>query len=90
MCVRVRGALCVNFFVSQDDSGWTPLMIAVNVADSDNVVSLLLQKGADINIKSKDTLPHFVLLSVANLILPYRLPRPSLPTLTLGGETPLA
>ncbi|KAK0730760.1 ankyrin repeat domain-containing protein [Lasiosphaeris hirsuta] len=33
---------------AQDDIGWTPLMIAVSVKDSDKVVDLLLSKGADI------------------------------------------
>ncbi|KKA29971.1 hypothetical protein TD95_005206 [Thielaviopsis punctulata] len=48
----------------QDDSGWTPLMIAVNVADSDNVVSLLLQKGADTNIKN--SLDQTIMHSIAS------------------------
>lgn len=34
---------------SQDDSGWTPLMIAASVKDSDRVVDLLLARGADVN-----------------------------------------
>ena len=36
----------------QDDSGWTPLMIAVSVKDSEAIVDLLLSKGADVNEKS--------------------------------------
>ncbi|KAI2620783.1 ankyrin repeat-containing domain protein [Xylaria nigripes] len=37
----------------EDDSGWTPLMIAASVKDGDAVVELLLQRGAD-------TALHFV------------------------------
>jgi 26S proteasome non-ATPase regulatory subunit 10 len=37
----------------QDVSGWTPLMIAANVKDSDAVVDILLAKGADVNQKSE-------------------------------------
>ncbi|KAL8360405.1 hypothetical protein RB601_007256 [Gaeumannomyces tritici] len=37
----------------QDDSGWTPLMIAVSIKDGDKLVDLLLGKGADVNEKSK-------------------------------------
>ncbi|KAL5622106.1 hypothetical protein BROUX41_006051 [Berkeleyomyces rouxiae] len=46
----------------QDESGWTPLMIAVNVVDSDEIVSLLVQKGADVNMKnySNQTIMHFI------------------------------
>ncbi|PHH54709.1 Ankyrin repeat-containing protein C6C3.08 [Ceratocystis fimbriata CBS 114723] len=46
----------------QDDSGWTPLMIAVNIADSDEIISLLLQKGADINMKNfaGQSIMHFI------------------------------
>jgi len=36
----------------QDDSGWTPLMIAVSVKDAEAIVDLLLSKGADVNEKS--------------------------------------
>lgn len=32
--------------------GWTPLMISVSVPDSEPVLKLLLQKGADVNEKS--------------------------------------
>jgi len=38
----------------QDDSGWTPLMIAASLKDGDDVVALLLQRGADVNQKSED------------------------------------
>lgn len=33
--------------------GWTPLMIAASVKEGDAVVDLLLQKGADVSIKSE-------------------------------------
>ncbi|KAH8199052.1 hypothetical protein TruAng_006790 [Truncatella angustata] len=33
----------------QDDSGWTPLMIAASVKDGEKLVSLLLGWGADVN-----------------------------------------
>ncbi|KAI1765997.1 ankyrin repeat-containing domain protein [Hypoxylon sp. FL1150] len=36
----------------EDDSGWTPLMIAASVKDGDQVVELLLSRGADINQKN--------------------------------------
>ncbi|KAK3363023.1 ankyrin repeat domain-containing protein [Lasiosphaeria hispida] len=52
----------------QDDIGWTPLMIAVSVKDSDKVVDLLLSKGADVNQKTL----HFV-ASKANLDLARKL-----------------
>lgn len=37
----------------QDDMGWTPLMIAASVKDSEKLVVFLLSKGADPNEKSK-------------------------------------
>ncbi|KAL0936658.1 ankyrin repeat-containing protein [Colletotrichum truncatum] len=36
----------------QDGSGWTPLMIAASLKDGESLVNLLLQKGADINLKN--------------------------------------
>lgn len=38
---------------TQDGSGWTPLMIAASLKDGEDLVNLLLQKGADVNLKSK-------------------------------------
>lgn len=40
-------------YVQQDGSGWTPLMIAVSLKDGEEMVDLLLQKGADVNQKSE-------------------------------------
>lgn len=37
----------------QDDSGWTPLMISASVPDSEPVLRVLIQKGAEVNEKSK-------------------------------------
>ncbi|KAI2601802.1 ankyrin repeat-containing domain protein [Hypoxylon sp. NC1633] len=37
----------------EDDSGWTPLMIAASVKDGDAIVDLLLSRGADVNQKSE-------------------------------------
>lgn len=37
--------------------GWTPLMIAASVKDSEKLVDFLLSKGADPNEKSKDPAP---------------------------------
>jgi 26S proteasome non-ATPase regulatory subunit 10 len=39
--------------LEQDDSGWTPLMIAASVKDGEKIVDLLLSKGADVNEKSE-------------------------------------
>lgn len=41
---------------AQDESGWTPLMISASVPESEPVLKLLLQKGADVNEKSKSSL----------------------------------
>src|SRR5699024_8895873 len=45
----------------QDGSGWTALMIAASVADSEPILTLLLQRGADVNEKSESpswVIPH--------------------------------
>lgn len=39
----------------QDESGWTPLMISASVPDSERVLKVLLQRGADVNEKSKSS-----------------------------------
>ncbi|KAJ8120356.1 hypothetical protein O1611_g10386 [Lasiodiplodia mahajangana] len=46
----------------EDDSGWTPLMIAASVKDGDAIVDVLLQRGADVNQKNQNgqTALHFV------------------------------
>lgn len=40
--------------LTQDASGWTPLMIAASLKDAagDAIINLLLRKGADVTIKS--------------------------------------
>ncbi|KAL8745697.1 MAG: hypothetical protein Q9190_002199 [Brigantiaea leucoxantha] len=45
----------------QDASGWTPLMIASSLRESDELVDLLLAKDADVNLKthSGQTALHF-------------------------------
>ncbi|KAF4594502.1 ankyrin repeat domain containing protein [Ophiocordyceps camponoti-floridani] len=59
----------------QDDSGWSPLMISASVPDSEPVLQILLQKGADVNEKnnSSQSALHFVAskknLDVARLLL---------------------
>ncbi|KAG6363000.1 hypothetical protein INS49_008095 [Diaporthe citri] len=46
----------------QDEIGWTPLMIAASVKDSERLVEFLLSKGADPNEKNNtgQTVVHFV------------------------------
>ncbi|KAF9869827.1 hypothetical protein CkaCkLH20_12744 [Colletotrichum karsti] len=46
----------------QDGSGWTPLMISASIKDSEKLVNLLLQKGADVNLKNHNgqSVLHFV------------------------------
>ncbi|KAI8947124.1 ankyrin repeat-containing domain protein [Xylaria longipes] len=48
----------------EDDSGWTPLMIAASVKDGDAIVDILLQRGADVNQKNQSgqNRPPFTLL----------------------------
>lgn len=40
-------------FYSQDQSGWSPLMIAANVQDSEEVLGILLRKDPNVNQKSR-------------------------------------
>jgi len=53
---------------AQDGSGWTSLMMAASLKDGDEVVDLLLRKGADVNKKNNNgqTALHFT-ASKANL-----------------------
>lgn len=44
----------------EDDLAWTPLMMASNLIDGDQIVALLLQKGADATLKSKLRPPKLV------------------------------
>ncbi|KAH0424778.1 hypothetical protein CcaCcLH18_11334 [Colletotrichum camelliae] len=59
----------------QDGSGWTPLMIAASIKDGEGLVHLLLQKGADVNLKNHNgqSALHFVAsknnLDVAKMLL---------------------
>ncbi|KAF1730286.1 Ankyrin repeat-containing protein C6C3.08 [Beauveria bassiana] len=62
----------------QDESGWTPLMIAASVPESDDVIRVLLKAGADINKRnnSGQTALHFVAskmsLDTAKLLLEHK------------------
>ncbi|CAK7232883.1 putative ankyrin-repeat protein [Sporothrix bragantina] len=58
----------------QDDSGWTPLMIAASVRDSEPLVDLLLNRGASVDEKNNNgqTVLHFV-ASKGNLDLARKL-----------------
>ncbi len=42
---------CLRISV-QDSAGWTPLMIASSLRDGDDVLDLLLNKEADVNMRS--------------------------------------
>ncbi|KAI1276643.1 ankyrin [Xylaria sp. FL0933] len=57
-----EGKLSVFESLLNDDSGWTPLMIAASVKDGDVLVELLLSRGADVNHKNQNgqTALHFV------------------------------
>lgn len=41
----------------QDGSGWTPLMISASVPDSEPILRVLIQKGAEVNEKSENNPP---------------------------------
>lgn len=53
----VRASFGVLRRLPQDDMGWTPLMIAASVKDSEKLVQFLLSKGADPNEKSTKISP---------------------------------
>jgi 26S proteasome non-ATPase regulatory subunit 10 len=42
------------YYLTKDESGWTPLMIAASLknGEGDSIIDLLLRRGADVNIKS--------------------------------------
>lgn len=46
-----RGNTDTRFYL-EDESGWSPLMIAANVPDSEEVLRILLGKDPDVNQKS--------------------------------------
>jgi 26S proteasome non-ATPase regulatory subunit 10 len=65
---EVRGAVPLDTNSSdnpQDDSGWTPLMIAASVKDADKVADILLARGADVNQTSMP-LPHSTTQSLSH------------------------
>lgn len=59
----------------QDDMGWTPLMIAASVKDSEKLVVFLLSKGADPNEKSEFCWACYQLMGssmrLANILFPF-------------------
>ncbi|KAI1137069.1 ankyrin repeat-containing domain protein [Hypoxylon sp. FL0543] len=75
-----EGKVTVVESLLNDDSGWTPLMIAASVKDGDAVVELLLSRGADVNQKNNNgqTALHFVAsknnLEVARKLLDHKPP----------------
>ena len=54
-----------TYLISQDGSGWTPLMIAASLknAEGDPIIDLLLKKGADINAKSNSGQVRLILIN---------------------------
>lgn len=48
--------------LGQDGSGWTPLMIAASLRDAegDPIIEQLLQKEADVNVKSTSGQVHSI------------------------------
>ncbi|KAK4649397.1 putative ankyrin-repeat protein [Podospora bellae-mahoneyi] len=87
----------VNLLVQQkgfdvdvkDDMGWTPLMIAASVKDSDRVVDLLLARDADVN----ETILHFIAsksnLDLARKLLEEHKPPASVRVRDKRGQYPL-
>lgn len=54
----------LTLWASQDESGWSPLMISASVPDSEPILKLLIQRGADINLKSKTAAPRSDILQL--------------------------
>jgi ankyrin repeat protein len=51
------GEVSTADFLSQDGSGWTPLMMAVSRKDGEDLVNLFLRKEADVNATSSFPIP---------------------------------
>ena len=51
---KISGDMRASTYTQQDGSGWTPLMIAASLRESegDPIIDILLHKGADVNVKS--------------------------------------
>lgn len=52
----------LSVLAAQDGMGWTPLMMAASRKDADDIVDLLLRKGADVNMTSMS--PPYPLVTV--------------------------
>lgn len=48
----------LRIYVTKDGLGWTPLMMAASLKDGDDIVDLLLRKGADVNMTSTSLSSH--------------------------------
>ncbi|KAK6064445.1 hypothetical protein SCUP234_12221 [Seiridium cupressi] len=59
---QIESCVLRMLIASQDDSGWTPLMIAASVKDGEKLVGMLLGWGADVNQTNNNgqTALHFV------------------------------
>lgn len=55
--------------IGQDGSGWTPLMIAASLRDAegDPIIEQLLQKEADVNVKSTSGQVHPIYISLITI-----------------------
>ena len=53
----------------QDGLGWTPLMMAASRSDAEDIVELLLRRGAEVNMKSTPRAPLFTLLRVLSVLV---------------------
>ncbi|KAI1373586.1 ankyrin [Hypoxylon crocopeplum] len=75
-----EGRVTVVESLLNDDSGWSPLMIAASVKDGEAVVDLLLSRGAEVNQKNNNgqTALHFVAsknnLEIARKLLDHKPP----------------